>query len=229
MTTTIKIPGGFADRVSAGLGGFKSVSTETRSSGFPVVAVSLRAVERRITTCLQSNECLRLGVLLGLSLLAHLAVFMALSGSSSSGGGLTGGTGMRPLTVLFDQGTEGVLVGQVAVQASPSSEPASSSVPVQHHLAAKVMDNGQVVIQPFLADSLPAHPDDGEVVFRLWLDGSGKVVRVEPVTAELSQTFIAAARERFLNTAYIPARKQGHAVASVMDVVLRYSSITDPV
>jgi len=69
------------------------------------------------------------------------------------------------------------------------------------------------------------YPQGGEIVFRLWIDKTGKVVNVDTISSTLPQIFADSARASFLKAAFSPGRKNGNAVASVMDVAITYAPI----
>ncbi len=69
------------------------------------------------------------------------------------------------------------------------------------------------------------YPQGGEIVFRLWIDKTGKVVNVDTISSTLPQVFADSARASFLKATFSPGRKHGNAVASVMDVAITYAPI----
>lgn len=86
------------------------------------------------------------------------------------------------------------------------------------------LDQIPVVIQdiPENPPDLWAHTNGGKIVLRLWIDKTGNVTNVEPINSELPQGFIDNARRNFLKTTFVPGRKSGSEVNSVMDIVIHY-------
>lgn len=67
------------------------------------------------------------------------------------------------------------------------------------------------------------YPQGGEILLRLWIDETGKVVNVDTLASNLPQAFIDSARASFLQASFSPGRKYGNAVASVMDIAMSYA------
>ena len=67
------------------------------------------------------------------------------------------------------------------------------------------------------------YPQGGEIVLRLWINETGQVVKVETVSSNLPPAFIASAQNTFLHAAFAPGRKQGAAVATLMDIAVSYT------
>lgn len=89
------------------------------------------------------------------------------------------------------------------------------------------LDQIPVVIQdiPENPPDLWAHAKEGKIVLRLWIDKTGKVTNIEPITSELPQGFIDNARRNFLKTIFMPGRKHGSEVNTLMDIVIHYVPI----
>lgn len=89
------------------------------------------------------------------------------------------------------------------------------------------LDQIPVVIQdiPENPPDLWMHAKEGKIVLRLWIDKTGKVTNIEPITSELPQDFIDNARRNFLKAIFAPGRKHGSEVNSVMDIVIHYVPI----
>lgn len=96
-----------------------------------------------------------------------------------------------------------------------------------HFFTLAELDRRPVVVQD-IADNPPdllEYPQGGEVVLRLWIDNTGKVVNAEPLASGLPQAFVDSARASFLKAVFAPGRKLDNAVCSVMDVAIRYAPV----
>lgn len=194
---------------------------------------------------LRLNIYARLAIALCLSLCVHLALLLIPSARLPGASYLSGmGLSSSRLTVLLS-GPSIVAARQIAENSSSQDPPdltakanqkggrlaASGSNPPQRldrhyfvlaepgaHLTAVLDIRGH---PPELLDQ----PEKTDVIMRLWIDRTGRAIRVEPVTQELSQTFIDSARDRLLNATFSLDRKPKDASIMTMDVVLRYSQM----
>lgn len=62
----------------------------------------------------------------------------------------------------------------------------------------------------------------GKIVFRLWIDETGRVTKVEPVSSGLPDIFAEVAARTFMQADFLPGRKNGLAVKSKVEAVLFY-------
>lgn len=172
----------------------------------------------------------RLAIILSLSALAHLVIFFVLTWKFF---GLTPQASIRVLTVSINRTQSATEQNPLAVESKTAAHeisvatgvddkpaPANKVLPPAvdaHYFSITELDR-----PPNPADTLeiPDHPQEGEIIFRLWIDKTGKVIKVEPVTPELSQALIAGVRARFLNSRFAPGRRLGITVNSVREITL---------
>lgn len=64
----------------------------------------------------------------------------------------------------------------------------------------------------------------GKIVLRLWIDETGRVTKVEPVSSGLPDIFAEVAARTFMQADFLPGRKNGLAVKSKVEAVLSYPS-----
>lgn len=185
---------------------------------------------------LRMSDNTRLVVMLVVSVLVHAVILFAWSSNGASGTAY----GLRqqggPLTVRLEArqlrgaDAEAVAAGTVHEQVrSADTLHAQQAAPsIVRYFAPDELDKPVVLANGMQAETLTNHPEEGDVIFRLWIESSGTVVRVEPVTEELSQAFIADTRARFMNSVFLPGVRHGRSVASVTDVALRYARTVNP-
>lgn len=161
---------------------------------------------------LRRKEWVRLAAALGLSLLAHVAV-ICWPARSPAEGAVGGGA----LSVMLVSKKNPV----VAEAGGVSLQGALPKAWSRRYFRTEELDSLPSVAPGVIG----AATADGEVVVRLWLSRTGRVIRVEPVTAELAQSFIGSLRAHFLGRIYAPGAKAGIAVASVVEVVMRREEI----
>ncbi|GEM_PF-4218136 len=170
----------------------------------------------------------RLVIALCLSLMVHWLLFAYMPWR-----------GLRALNNLNQEKKSGTALtvtlnnAQVSTSAAKSGVSISekSRIPPEGHWQAKVDTRSADTTLP---DSMPGkvifetppelegHPENAKVVIRLWISKTGMVVKVEPVTAELSQTFIASARKRYMNTKFLSRRNVAGGITSYADITLIY-------
>ena len=66
--------------------------------------------------------------------------------------------------------------------------------------------------------------DGGKIVLSLWIDETGRVTKVEPVSSALPALFAEVAVRTFMQADFLPGRKNGLAVKSKVEAVLSYPS-----
>ena len=64
----------------------------------------------------------------------------------------------------------------------------------------------------------------GKIVLSLWIDETGRVTKVEPVSSALPAIFAEVAARTFMQADFLPGRKNGLAVKSKVEAVLSYPS-----
>lgn len=62
----------------------------------------------------------------------------------------------------------------------------------------------------------------GKVILRLWIDETGHVANVEPVSSDLPAVFTEVATLVFMQANFLPGKKKGFAVKSRVEAVLLY-------
>jgi hypothetical protein len=70
---------------------------------------------------------------------------------------------------------------------------------------------------------LSGYSQGGEIVLRLWIDETGKVVNVDTILSNLPQEFIDSAHAAFSEAIFLPGRIHEHTVATVMDISVSYA------
>ncbi len=110
------------------------------------------------------------------------------------------------------------------------SRPASKNTTFSTALETRYINAAELDQHPAIINDIPenppellAYPQGGEIVLRLWINETGQVVKVETVSSNLPPAFIASAQNTFLNARFIPGRKQGVAVATLMDIAVSYT------
>lgn len=193
---------------------------------------------------LRLNPYVRLAIFLCLSLSVHLAILSSLSWSSFGARQVASANRAAPLTVTLP-GTQPVATNEKSVVEKivsqndanintntdkPGNKFALSNTGLSLAIDLPYFSPNELDERPFIIQDIPGDPPElqhlpqgGKLVLRLWINENGKVIRAEPVSSELPQTFIDSARSGFLNARFAPGFIHGNAVAFVMDVVLLYA------
>jgi TonB family protein len=109
-------------------------------------------------------------------------------------------------------------------QSSPKNTTFSTALETRYINAAELDQHPAIINDiPENPPELLAYPQGGEIVLRLWINETGQVVKVETVSSNLPPAFIASAQNTFLNARFNPGRKQGVAVATLMDIAVSYT------
>lgn len=191
---------------------------------------------------LRLDRRVRLAIVLYISLCVHLAIlFLSWThfGAAHIAHPNRGLVSQHPLTVSLTRALPVVtkseqsnapMVTTAANSMGDKLAPFDDGLPLpfdSRYFTVDELDQHPAVIHniPDNPAELRKYPQGGKVVLRLWIDKTGKVVKVEPISSELSQAFVDSARTGFLNSTFSPGRKLGGAVNSVMDVVLLYAPI----
>ncbi len=121
-------------------------------------------------------------------------------------------------------------VSSIERNALVDSQPSSTNSVLSTALATRYINAAELDQHPAIINDIPenppellAYPQGGEIVLRLWINETGQVVKVETVSSNLPPAFIASAQNTFLNARFNPGRKQGVAVATLMDIAVSYT------
>lgn len=173
------------------------------------------------------NESARIAIALGLSVLAHIAI-LALQPHFNTAPFAHQTTG-KTLSVTLNKNSAKTpprpstinLTSTLKPAITPRS-PAAAATSDTHYFNTNELDQPPHTDQDQLAFNLPDPPKQIDIVMRLWIDKSGKVVKVEPVTAELSQAFISEVRSHLMNSRFSPGHRLGYPANSVVEITLHY-------
>ena len=204
---------------------------------------------------LKLNGYTRLAIILCISLLIHLAIIYGVSwspvGSKHATHPIKALDAQHRLTVTLTlpshatapqqpesaaiEKTAAIEVADVANEAKTVADNMLSSTDkvLSTALATRYFTVAELDQHPAITQDIPDNPPEllghsqgGEIVLRLWIDETGKVVKVDTISSNLPQAFIDSAHASFLQAVFSPGRKLGDAVASVMDVVVSYAPTT---
>ncbi|MDZ4203012.1 MAG: hypothetical protein U1C96_12795 [Gallionella sp.] len=183
----------------------------------------------------KTNDNTRPAALIFLSLFVHLFILFALSGplagSDHAALQASGAEIRQPLTVML-QTTAAYPQGMQANVTEGKPAPAQTSIgtttdtaqPDQpsRYFVFSELDQLPSIMRNSLNQeiSLPAAPEETGTVMRVWIDRTGKVVRVEPVSPKLTPSLIAKTRADLLKSSFSPGRKRGEAVDTVIEVTI---------
>lgn len=192
------------------------------------------------------NGYARLAIILSLSLLVHLAIIYGVPWSPGGGKNVDRSVNTQPgrhrLTVTLTPAAPAATAQQSAEKSdaravveteadlagveSPTNALISTALETRYFTVAE-LDQHPAIARD-IADNPPElleHSQGGEIVLRLWIDKTGSVVSVDPVSSNLPPVFVDSARAGFLQAAFLPGRKNGNAVATVMDIVVSYAPV----
>lgn len=173
------------------------------------------------------NESARIAIALSLSVLAHIAILTlqphfnaAPFAHQTTGKTLSVTLSKNPAKNPPRQSSANLTTVEIPA-VTPRSPPAAATSDT-HYFNADELDQTPYAAEDQLAFSLPDPPKQIDIVMRLWIDKSGKVVKVEPVTAELSQAFISEVRSHLMNSRFSPGHRLGYPANSVVEITLHY-------
>lgn len=198
---------------------------------------------------LKLNGYTRLAIILCLSLLIHLAIIYGVPwspvGEKNSSRSAKMQHGQHRLTVTLTptpyatapQAIEKTDVMEVADVDTETNTAGDSGLSTTNTLVSTALDSRYFTLaeldqHPAIARDISDNPAElleysqgGEIVLRLWIDKTGDVVRVDTVSSNLPPVFVDSARAGFLQAVFQPGRKNGYAVATVMDIVVSYEPV----
>lgn len=192
---------------------------------------------------LRLNIYARLAIALCLSLCVHLAILLISPAHSPGTNHLSGvRLSSSQLTVLLSSSSSARRTAE-NISSQDSTDPTAEAnrkegrgVSSQDNSPQRLGNHYFVLAEPGThlttvldiwghPPELLNQPENTDVIMRLWIDRTGKAIRVEPITQELSQTFIESARNHLLNATFSLDRKPEDASIMAMDVVLRYTQM----
>ncbi|MDO8206916.1 MAG: energy transducer TonB [Gallionella sp.] len=188
----------------------------------------------------------RLAIILSLSLLVHLAIIYGVPWSPVGEKNIARSANMQQgqhrLTVTLTptpraaapQAIEKTDVMEVADVDTETNMAGDSGLSTTDTLISTALDSRYFTLaeldqHPAIARDISDNPPElleysqgGEIVLRLWIDKTGNVVNVDTVSSNLPPVFVDSARAGFLQAVFLPGRKNGNTVATVMDIVVSY-------
>ncbi len=194
------------------------------------------------------SENVRLAIILCLSLFIHLAIIYGItwsplgaehSGSSAMPSPHRLTVSLSPYTHVYParqsadaKKTAAIPDVKTETHANPDGNLSSMKMTLSTSLTSRYFSLSELdqhpVILRNISDNPPElrdYPQGGKVVFRLWIDKTGKVVNVDTLSSNLPQVFVDNSRNSFLNAKFFPGQKMGKAVSTVMDVMVSYAPI----
>jgi hypothetical protein len=192
---------------------------------------------------------IRLAILLGISLLIHLVIIYGVpwapAGGNHSARSVNASDVPHRLSVMLATASTAKLtsaqpevahepampevVGAETNAPSDSSKSATDTA-FSTALQTRYFNVADLDQHPAIINEIPDNPPElleypqgGEIVLRLWINETGQVDKVETVSSNLPPAFIASAQNTFLHAVFTPGRKQGAAVATLMDIAVSYS------
>jgi TonB family protein len=121
-------------------------------------------------------------------------------------------------------------VASIEPKVDEEIRPASRNAIFSTALETRYINSAELDQHPAIINDIPENPPEllgypqgGEIVLRLWINETGQVVKVETVSSNLPPEFIASAQNTFLKARFNPGRKQGVAVATLMDIAVSYT------
>lgn len=187
----------------------------------------------------------RLAIILCLSLLVHLAIIYGVPWSPVGGKNASHSVKMQDgrhrLTVMLTptvaapQAIEKHDVMEVTDVDANTKTAGDNRLSATNTIVSTALDSryftpAELDQHPAIARDIPDNPPEllehsqgGEIVLRLWINKTGNVVRVDTVSSNLPPVFVDSARAGFLQAVFLPGRKNGNAVATVMDIVVSYA------
>lgn len=218
--------------------GSLSAGADVESSGQPVKSLRHRSDHIRLLIAFVVSLSLHLAAI------AFLIAFVPLDGVIA---GRLGGFSNAPLIVNIAKPEK---VRQPAV--SPYKQPASLQAPrnskaqfatqsfaqdaIAIALPGLYFSTSELDIIPEIRHDIDLYPSElqnlkhggGKVVLRLWIDETGRVENVEPVSSDLPTDFTEVAALVFMQADFLPGKKKGFAVKSKVDAVLVYPKPDEP-
>lgn len=194
------------------------------------------------------SENVRLAIILCISLLIHLTIIYGITWSPAGvkHSGLSAIHNQHRLTVSLIPYTHVYTTRQSTNQKTAETIPdvkteshadidsnlSSTKMTLSTSLTSRYYSLSELDQRPIITHDIPDNPNEllnyrqgGKIVFRLWIDKTGKVAHVDTISSNLPQVFVDNSRNSFLNVRFLPGKKMGNAVATVMDVVVDYAQL----
>lgn len=208
----------------------------------------MRLTEKRSVEFLKKLDgSARLAIILCLSLLVHLAIIYGVpwspAGEKSASRSVKTQHGQHRLTVTLNspatapQATGKTDVTEAAGVDAKTNSAGGDSLSTTNTLISTALESRYFTLaeldqHPAITRDIPGnppelleHPQGGEMVLRLWIAETGNVVNVDTISSNLPPVFADSARAGFLRAVFLPGRKNGNAVATVMDIVVSYEPV----
>jgi outer membrane biosynthesis protein TonB len=207
------------------------------------------ALKQTMEVFLKMSAGIRLAILLGISLLIHLVIIYGVPWAPAGGNHparsvkasdaphrlsvMLATTSAAKLTPAQPEIAHEAVIPEIA--STEPNAPADSSMSATNSafstaLQTRYFNVTELDQHPAIINEIPdnppellEHPQGGEIVLRLWINETGQVVKVETVSSNLPPAFIASAQNTFLHAVFTPGRKQGAAVATLMDIAVSYT------
>lgn len=201
---------------------------------------------------LKLNGYTRLAIILCISLLIHLAIIYGVPwspvGEKHAGHSAKIQDGQHRLTVMLTAphratapqkpktaaGEKTAATGAADTKSKTAGDNtlSSTNTVISTALDSRYLTLAELDQHPAITRDISDNPPElleysqgGELVLRLWIDKTGKVVNVDTISSNLPQVFVDSTRASFLHATFNPGRKNGNAVASVMDVAVNYAPV----
>jgi outer membrane biosynthesis protein TonB len=198
---------------------------------------------------LKMSAGIRLAILLGISLLIHLVIIYGVPWAPASVGHSAqpayASDAPHRLSVMLATASSAKLnpaqpevahesvmseIASAEPNAPADSRPFQTNAAFSMALQTRYFNVADLDQHPAIINEIPDNPTElleypqgGEIVLRLWINETGQVDKVDAVSSTLPPAFIASAQNAFLHAAFIPGRKQGAAVATLMDIAVSYT------
>lgn len=204
--------------------------------GLPSLAMVVRSLRLSLT-----GARVRYLIAVVVSLLAHWVAISLLTANIVLDGEVDRVEG-TDLVVYLDSSTKSAMSPNAtdesrhAVNRSPSvsvADPSHSSglVIFSSYFSVKELDVAPAIVRDIDAssDELKKRPTDGgKVILRLWIDETGRIVRVEPLSSEMPPVYSETATRAFMRAEFHPGIKNGSFVKSKINIVLFYPAVPQP-
>lgn len=177
-------------------------------------------------------------IAVAVSLLVHWAAFSLLIANILLDGAIDRVDG-RAMVVYLESSTKlGLLDSSPDKSMHANNRVPTSSVADSSHnsglaifssyFSIKELDVAPEIMRDIDASSeeLKKRPSDGgKVILRLWIDETGHIVRVEPLSSEMPPVYAETAVRAFMRAEFHPGIKNGNFVKSRINIVLFYPAV----
>jgi len=189
-----------------------------------------------------TGTCVRYLIAGSASLLVHLLAFALLASTISIDGVLDGDVRRvvgADLVVYLDSSAKPALFAKSPSESThaDSHAPSFSATDLPHnsglaifssYLSIKELDVAPAIVRDIDVSSAELQrrlSNGGKVFLRLWIDETGHVVRVEPLSSEMPSIYAETAARAFMRAEFYPGIKNGNSVKSKINIVLLYPAV----